>query len=355
MADPEVLEHSAALTRLALPLMARHGIPTTPRNYAVWYRFVAGTDKELSESVEKILQTGEPVSEETHDALYRRFCADKDETAILELRESLRNILVSLLSGFTDLGEQSDGYEGLVSASLEKLSDKASPVEIRTIVDDIIRETKALSQSGKAMQSRMKNATQELEELKQQFERAKTEALVDFLTGISNRKAFDQKLADCLHHTRSRGGPLCLLMIDIDHFKQFNDKYGHVVGDEVLKFTASRIRQTVRGTDFVARYGGEEFAVILPETGLAGAKRVAENLREAFSQGRLKKAGSSTYLGKLTVSIGVGQYRPDETIEHLIQRADQALYFAKRSGRDRVATEADLAPAAGQEIRQAAS
>lgn len=342
MADSTAVEEAAALTRLTLPLMVQHEIPTTPKNYTVWYRYVDGTDKRLKEAIDGLVQQGEPFSEETNEQLYRQYCAEKDETALLDLRENLRNILVSLLGNFVDVSEQSDEYEALVSSSLEKLSDQPSAQDLRIIVDEIIEKTRDLGESGKAIQSRLKGAAEELQELKEEFERAKTEALVDFLTGAANRKAFDEKLMTTIRESNSNGGLLSLLMIDIDHFKQFNDKYGHVVGDEVLKFTTARIKEMVRGTDFLARYGGEEFAVLLPETSLAGAGRVAENIREAFSKRKLKRAGSSTYLGQLTVSIGVGQYHPSEDAKEFVQRTDQALYFAKENGRNRVSTESDL-------------
>ncbi len=354
MAEATVVEESAAFTRLTLPLMVQNGIPTTPMNYATWYRYVAGTDKELKGAIDRMIEQGESFSEEACEMLYRRYCAEKDETAALALRESLRNVLGGLLGTFGNFNEQSDEYETLVSASLEKLSDQSSVQDIRTIVDEIIDRTKELGESGRSMQNTMKNAAEELEELKKEFERAKTEALVDFLTGAANRKAFDERLAKAVEESSAGGNPLSLMMIDIDHFKKFNDQHGHIVGDEVLKFTAARIKEVVRETDFVARYGGEEFSVILPETSLEECQKVAESVRVVFAQGRLKKAGSSTYLGQITVSIGVGQHQKGEAPTDLVRRSDQALYFAKETGRNRVATESDLSGPA-EEDKKAAS
>ena len=136
---------------------------------------------------------------------------------------------------------------------------------------------------------------------------------------------------------------LCLLIIDIDHFKKFNDVHGHIVGDEVLRFVAKNIQKLIRGNDYVSRFGGEEFTVILPKTPLLGAMTVAENIRTSFAKLKLERKGKSVQLGTITVSIGVAQYRPGESIETLIKRADQALYFAKNAGRNRVATESEVA------------
>jgi diguanylate cyclase len=189
----------------------------------------------------------------------------------------------------------------------------------------------------------LKETTDELEALQKEFEQAKTASLVDFLTGVANRKAFDDKLAKCASEASTDKSDLCLLLIDIDHFKKFNDDYGHIVGDEVLKFVTKKTKEIVRGRDFLARFGGEEFVVILPQTPLSGAKTVAENIRAFFSEAKLTAVATSKKLGKVTVSIGAALYRPGEPLETFINRSDQALYLAKNSGRNRVATESDLA------------
>jgi diguanylate cyclase (GGDEF)-like protein len=159
-------------------------------------------------------------------------------------------------------------------------------------------------------------------------------ALADPLTGIGNRKAFDQHLAAELERSRRYGKPMSLLMMDIDRFKQVNDTYGHVAGDAVLKEVATLIRTMLRGCDFAARYGGEEFAVIAGETGIEAAGQLAERLRLAI-QGR-RIAGPKGPL-QITVSIGVasvGGGCPGIEPIHLVAAADRMLYQAKESGRN---------------------
>ena len=175
------------------------------------------------------------------------------------------------------------------------------------------------------------------------FEQAKTEARLDFLTGLPNRQAFDKMLKNRTGEISSENKNLCLLVIDIDFFKNFNDKYGHLTGDQVLKFVANRIKYLVKGKDFVARCGGEEFSVLLPKTPLSGAKTVAENIRASFANSKLKDTSNSKDLGILTVSIGISSYKNNESLISFCDRADKALYFAKNTGRNRVATEDDLA------------
>ncbi len=338
--DP--LEETAGYVRLALPLMSQYNIPITPRNYAVWYDYVSGKSRELRAAIDSMLEKAERFSDEINELLYERFCSDVDEGALAALRDNLRQLLIDIFSQVAQLTEQAGEYETIVSKSVEKLSEGTSIRDIRSVVDEIIVETKKIGHSGRATQQKLQEATDELESLKKEFEQAKAAALVDFLTGIGNRKAFDMAIKGSVEEVASDSEPLSLLLIDIDYFKRFNDEYGHIVGDEVLRLVARKIKENVRGRDFVARYGGEEFGVILPGTPVFGAKTVAENIRLSFSEGKLKRVKTSEYLGNITISVGAAQYRKGESVEALVDRADRALYFAKNAGRNRVATESDV-------------
>jgi diguanylate cyclase len=134
---------------------------------------------------------------------------------------------------------------------------------------------------------------------------------------------------------------LSLLMTDIDHFKAFNDTYGHLTGDQVLRLVAQSVKQNVKGQDIAARYGGEEFAVILPNTVLRSAVTVADHIRRAVMSKELMKRSTGEHLGRITISIGVASLRPGDNMQSLIGRADTCLYAAKRAGRNRVICETD--------------
>jgi diguanylate cyclase len=137
------------------------------------------------------------------------------------------------------------------------------------------------------------------------------------------------------------GEPLSLVMFDIDHFKYFNDTYGHLTGDQVLRLVATSLKQTIKGQDITARYGGDEFAVLLPDTALRQALTVADHIRRAVMSKELKKKSTGEMLGRVTVSIGVSMLEPGDNTDSLIERADVCLYAAKRAGRNRVVCEAD--------------
>jgi diguanylate cyclase len=179
----------------------------------------------------------------------------------------------------------------------------------------------------------------------------RNESLTDPLTGLSNRKYFDDSLVKAIAESLPRGRQLALMMTDVDHFKRFNDTYGHLTGDQVLRLVAMAVKQNVTANDIAARYGGEEFAVVLPEAMLTSAVAVAEQIRRAVMAKELMKRSTGQTLGRVTISIGVAVLRPGDTPQTLIERADACLYAAKRSGRNRVMSEADpelSAPAAAK-------
>jgi diguanylate cyclase len=131
------------------------------------------------------------------------------------------------------------------------------------------------------------------------------------------------------------------MLTDIDHFKKFNDSYGHLTGDQVLRLVAISVKQNVKGQDVAARYGGEEFAIVLPNTALRQAITVADHIRRAVMNKELMKRSTGEHLGRVTISIGVATLCASDNPQSLIERADVCLYAAKRSGRNRVIGEAD--------------
>ena len=157
----------------------------------------------------------------------------------------------------------------------------------------------------------------------------------DMLTGIANRRGFEERLAALWPQGREPNGPLAMLMIDIDHFKRYNDLYGHPAGDDCLRRIAPALRDLLGEDDMVARYGGEEFAVLLPECGLDQAIVIANRLRHAVLDLDIEQAMRGDELDVITISIGIGLSGVASSPEQLIEMADRALYRAKREGRNR--------------------
>ncbi|BCX80487.1 diguanylate cyclase [Methylomarinovum caldicuralii] len=178
---------------------------------------------------------------------------------------------------------------------------------------------------------RLRELEQEAEDLRQRLRLAHHQALHDPLTGLPNRQAVDERLAQEFARWRRFGEPFSLLLWDVDHFKRINDRFGHRAGDKALRVVAQVLREEIREVDFVGRYGGEEFLMLLPETGREGALKLAEKVRQAVKQCGFNSRGKPV---PITISCGLTQVQEDDTPESLIERADQALYEAKERGRD---------------------
>lgn len=334
-------EQAAEYVRIALPLMARHGVPAHPVNFSVWYEYVSGRNAELKQSLDRLLEDGHPFSPEIQKSLFRRFLAEGDEAAIEDMRMGIRRMLTEALSQLIESNGQAMHYGRVLETYSGHLAKPVDLDEMRRIVNMLLTETKTMEYANTLLEERLKSTSRELDTLRKELERSKQEANTDTLTGLANRKAFNQELGERIVLPESVG-TVSLLIADIDHFKHFNDSHGHLLGDKLLRFVSNSLKQCVRGQDLVARYGGEEFAVVLPDTALKGALAVAENIRGAIETQRLRKRDSHELISPVTVSIGVACLRSEETMDSFIQRADMALYRAKQTGRNRVVSEASL-------------
>lgn len=341
MGDKESLSQAYSFVRLALPLMAQLGVPVTPQNYTVWYHYVSGTNGELSKTIDAMREKKEQFTDENNEALYRQFFSAQDENELARIRDDLKRILVMLVREVAELTGQTEDYESFLSDKVNLLTNEASARDIEMVIGEIVEKTRVLEGYGKHLRHQLAKNTETLETLKKEFDEVKNQAFVDFLTGIPNRKAFQEAITAMTAEALAEQRDLSLLLIDIDHFKRFNDQHGHLIGDEVLRFVAKRIKEIVRGKDMLARFGGEEFVLILPQTAMPGALVVAESIRGFFAQTTLAQVTTSKKLGKITVSIGAACYRKGEQPEELIARADQALYAAKKGGRNRVHKECE--------------
>ena len=181
------------------------------------------------------------------------------------------------------------------------------------------------------------NLVDKLERQRRESRRLRTDAGTDILTGLANRRTFDDALANLLHGQREQDASFCLLMLDLDKFKNYNDTFGHIGGDEVLRITGRLLHASVRPADRVARYGGEEFAILLPNTHVAPAAEVAARILDTFRD-------FAWPLRPITISIGIAQSAAGDTSTSLIKRADAALYAAKHGGRNRAVAESVVMP-----------
>ncbi len=341
MADKGDIEQSGAYGVEALTEMKKRDIAAIPENYAVWYTYVTGSDSELRRTVDTLTGNRQEFDPFRLKALFDDHVLPKMAAdAIGAAGEELTSIADQLgdAIGSANANVQSYG-ETLATASNEL---EGGQSDVANVVSGLIQSTKNMQEKNEELQSQIEEASSEIETLRAKLEEARRESDTDGLTQISNRKCFDRVMKDRVMEAMSGDSTLCLVMVDIDFFKKFNDNYGHQLGDQVLKLVAKTLTTSVREGDLPARYGGEEFSVVLPNADLEVAREIAERIRKRVGAKKIVKRSTGEDLGNITMSLGIARYDIGESMQDLIKRADEALYAAKRTGRNRVLTEVDL-------------
>ena len=328
--------------RLALGFLSKYNLPANPVNYTVWYEYVSGKNLKLKKALDYSIETAIPVTPKNVETLYQKFVADGDRIVISRLLTKINFMLREITNHVLETQGDLTGH----GTSLRDLSEKIREVQdyegIRKIVDQMILETKALVQSGSTLQKRMKISSADLNQLQQELEKSQKESQTDTLTGLMNRRGLEKRMELERIRAKQNKAPFSIILLDIDHFKRVNDTYGHLVGDSLLRGLSQILISHLRRNDMAARYGGEEFLILLPETGLEGAQAVAHKIQKALStkEWKLKESGQS--MGCITASMGLSVYAINEPENNLIQRADDALYLAKNSGRNKIVAETSL-------------
>jgi diguanylate cyclase len=339
----ENFRQASGFAESALAGMVASGVPPTPENYAVWYAYATGIMPELKRTIDILISNNQEFTPSVNGELYQRFCDAGPQFNLLQetgdrLQYSIEHVMRYLKTASGDtkaFGQTLDSYSN-------KLGGSADGAELRTVVSGLILETQRVAERNRSLQDRLTESSGEITELRQNLEVVRREAMTDALTGIPNRKFFDTRLRSAAQEAMESGEPLCLLFADIDHFKKFNDTYGHQLGDKVLRLVARTLSESVKGRDTPARYGGEEFAIVLPQTRIADAMVLADQIRKTMMRRRIVRKDSGDDLGVITLSIGASCYRPGEPLVEIVRRADAALYFAKNNGRNRAASETDV-------------
>ena len=331
-------------------MLEEHGLALTPNNYEVFYTYVAEENLDVVRALDAIMKSGKSPSQEICIEIYDRFITDNQtEEHVRRAGDELQSTIDSVKDAVKGVTDVTHTYNESLEGINSQLSDKLSPEEFAVVVKSAKTNTTEVMEQNKTLEVALVNSTTEIERLRKDLEKVRKESLTDSLTGLSNRKSFDSDLKRVIKEANEDKNSFCLLMLDIDHFKSFNDNFGHQAGDQVLRLVAHCLINGIKGRDIAARYGGEEFVIILPETELAAGIAVGNSLRKSIASKDVINRNTGNKLGRITMSVGVAEYKFGENVENVIERADAALYTAKHNGRNQVVA------APGAEKKSAAS
>ena len=340
-------DREQSFAKTALALMTDVGVASTPDNFELFYAYASGENPALSQVMTAFIHAKKEFTPDILADLRLRCLTGARAAQLMDtvggnIDVLIENILGQLASSARDTAD----YKDTLSAATGQLVGERSPADVRKLVDGLIAATRAMEHRTKSLEGELQASSQQVSELRTKLADVRKESMTDPLTHIANRKAFDEAIRAAMTAVEQDGEAVTLLLCDIDHFKAFNDNWGHQTGDQVLRLVAACLSENVKGRDTAARYGGEEFVVLLRGTSLEAATRVANQIRGNVETKKLVKKSTGDILGSITISIGVAQLAAGETADAVIRRADACLYGAKHNGRNLVVNQNDARMAA---------
>ena len=328
--------------RYAIAQIERLRLRADPESFELWYMYATGENSALNKAVDDALSSPTGLTEQKFDALCDSYLSSTRKGPKLTfIATDLSGEIDQVIGMIGAASASSETYEERLGEGLNSFELTESHDAWKPVVEALVMATKEMEGETRALQLQLEESKTRTVQLQEQVEALRVGNLTDPLTSIGNRQYFDETLNRLIAAASGTGEPLSLLFCDIDHFKDFNDRFGHQVGDQVLRLVANLIKSTVRDGDVVGRYGGEEFGIILPATPLTAAKMAAERICSAIVAKEVRKRGSKESFGRITISIGVAQLRDGETAPVLVRRADECLYAAKGCGRNCVVSDDD--------------
>ncbi len=323
-----------ALAGEALRLMQEHGVWPTPLNYELWLYVAGDPECALAQEINRLIDAGEKITEDVSESLASKFIPR------MKLNDEVRDAGLKLtreLASITEIIGEAQKTQKTYSLTLEGARDSMAGGEsgaLETLVRTLTEATNMVLTQHSLLETRLSDSSREVHRLRKHLDQVRMEAMTDALTNLANRKSFDEALDG--HCDGNDDKALTLAVVDIDHFKRFNDTWGHQTGDQVLRYVASVLARIGRPPRLAARYGGEEFGLLFPGESAAAVERILNEARQEIASRVLKRRSTNEDLGAVTISAGIAQREYGEDGFDLVDRADKALYESKNNGRNKV-------------------
>ncbi|QDH73165.1 GGDEF domain-containing protein [Brevundimonas sp. M20] len=335
------------LSRRVIDEMETAGVWPTPLNFELWLHYLGDPESALGREMQRMLGAREPFTEAVADMLAAEYLPRGRLTE--EIRDAGR-VLDRELSSVADAISRAHKSQSAYGQTLDKaatsIETAGDGAALKTIVGGLTTATRRIQRENETLEKKLDASTREVARLREHLEQVRRDAMTDALTNLANRKAFDEHLIAACEQAETTGEPLVLAVLDVDHFKRFNDTWGHQTGDQVLRYVASVIGRFGQAPRVAARYGGEEFALIFPREDARQVAIALEAIRKEIASRSLRRRSTNDELGAVTISAGFAVRQPGDTHTSLLERADSALYASKRAGRNRVTSAEALEQAA---------
>lgn len=340
--ERRLADHSEA----AIRFMREYEIEPNPNNYRIWFTYASGQDKKLCRTINILRSNKRELNSSICEDIYYRFFQSTDEaTQLTSVTSTIKTQLNLLASNLSKAGIETSQFGDMLEGTAMSLGNphNSLPEErLKPVIHLLLSATQKMQERNQNLQQHLQRSGEQISDLHATIETIRTISETDQLTEIGNRRSFDDHLREYAMQSMETGEPFCLLFLDIDKFKNFNDEWGHSLGDQVLRLFASCMQKTVGDKGFCARYGGEEFAVLLPNMDIPEALNVANAIRETIASREIVRRSDGQKIGAITVSAGLALFEKGEPLTSFIERADSGLYAAKQNGRNRVVCENEL-------------